>query len=222
MTDRIQTSESVENFLKAIYALQQDNDRVSTNTLSEHLNITALSVTDMAKRLNDAGLVDYLKHHGVILTPDGEKIALHVVRRHRLIELFLVNELGYALPEVHQEAEALEHAVSNRFIEAIAHKLGDPDFDPHGDPIPNAEGIITERDLVPLSEAPVGGSFVVRRLNASNADMLLHILERGFKLDAQITVLSRDPFHGPISVAVDGKQAIIGSQVAHFILVEPV
>ncbi len=222
MNDRIQTSESVENFLKAIYSLQQENERVSTNTLSEHLNITAPSVTDMAKRLNDAGLVDYLKHHGVVLTPDGEKIALHVLRRHRLIELFLVNELGYALPEVHQEAEALEHAVSNRFIEAIAQKLGDPDFDPHGDPIPTAEGIITERDLLPLSEAPVGGSYIVRRLNASNTDMLLHILERGFKLGAQATVLLRDPFYGPIRVSVDNNDAIIGSQVAQFILVEPV
>jgi len=221
MTDRVQASESVENFLKAIYSLQQDSDRVSTNTLSEYLNITAPSVTDMAKRLNDAGLVDYLKHHGVILTPDGEKIALHVVRRHRLIELFLVNELGYELPEVHQEADALEHAVSNRFIEAIAYKLGDPDFHPHGDPIPTAEGVVPERELLPLSDAPVNGSFIVQRLNASNADMLLHILERGFKLNTHVAVISRDPFQGPISVKVDDKEAIIGAQVAQFILVEP-
>src|SRR5215216_6312158 len=113
-------SESVENFLKAIFSLQQAEERVSTNTLAEALMISAPSVTDMAQRMVKDGLVDYQKYKGVVLTRAGQEVALKIIRRHRLIELYLVTELGYELAEVHHEAEALEHAVSDQFIEALA------------------------------------------------------------------------------------------------------
>src|SRR5215213_1169607 len=154
------SSESVQDFIKAVYALQQklppgEEKGVSTNALKDVLDITAPSVTDMAKRLAEGGLLDYVKYQGVRLTEKGQAMALTLIRRHRLIELYLVQELQYALHEVHDEADKLEHAVSDRFIAAIDAKLGNPEFDPHGDPIPTEDGMITRRELCPLSELPL-------------------------------------------------------------------
>jgi DtxR family Mn-dependent transcriptional regulator len=213
-------SKSVQDFLKAVYSLQLPDERVSTNALADVLNVQAPSITDMAQRLVSAGLIDYERYKGVRLTHAGETLALKMIRRHRLIELYLVRELEYALQEVHEEAEKLEHAVSDHFIEAIARKLGNPDFDPHGDPIPTAEGVIAQRDLHPLSEWPLNTPAVVSRIKAEGQDMLKHILERGFKLESHLEVLSHDPFDGPLTVNVDGSERLIGHNVANCILVE--
>lgn len=214
-------SASVENFLKAVYILQQGSERVSTNTLRDVLNITAPSVTDMAQRLVTAGYVDYQKYQGVTLTPEGTRIALRVIRRHRLIELFLVRELSYELYEVHEEAESLEHAVSDRFVEALARKLGDPGFDPHGDPIPTAEGVMSPaRDLEPLSALVVGAAATVAQLKTSDPEMIQHILDRGFTLDARVEIVAIDPFEGPITARVNGETRVVGHQVADYILVQ--
>ncbi len=222
MTERADplNSESVQNFLKAIFTLQQETDRVSTNALAERLGVQAPSVTDMAQRLEAAGLVNYERYRGVTLTPVGEEAALKIIRRHRLIELYLTEELNYELYEVHAEAERLEHAVSDRFIEAINQRLGNPDLDPHGDPIPTAEGVILRRELVPLSEWPPDKKATVSRIRAINDEMLLHMGERGIKLDAQVEITARDPFDGPLTIMVDGTQQIIGHNVAACILVE--
>lgn len=218
--DTLLKSTSVQNFLKTVYSLQQQMERVSTNALAEALNIQAPSVTDMAQRLEDAHLVDYQKYKGVVLTPTGEQRALQIIRRHRLIELYLVEELGYELAEVHDEAEHLEHSVSDRFIDALAQKLDHPLVDPHGDPIPSADGTITRRDLQPLTEWPLCTPAVVSRIKTANPDMLQHILERDFRLTAQVEVLTRDPFDGPVKVRVDGTEQVIGHSVAACILVE--
>jgi DtxR family Mn-dependent transcriptional regulator len=219
-------SAAVENFLKAVYTLQQagaePTDPVSTNALSEHLGVTAPSITDMAQRMTAAGMVDYKRYRGVTLTQAGETVALKVLRRHRLIELYLVVELGYELRDVHDEAERLEHAVSDRFIEAIARKLGDPALDPHGDPIPSADGSITQRTLLSLAELPVGTPAEVSRLKADSAEMLQYVLDRGFRLGARVQVVERDPFQGPVSVLVDDVPRTIGQVVAACILVEPI
>jgi DtxR family Mn-dependent transcriptional regulator len=222
MTDKSDPlqSESVQNFLKSIYALQQGEERVSTNAMAGLLNISAPSVTDMAQRLEEAGLVDYQKYRGVMLTAAGEEAALKILRRHRLIELYLVEELGYELHEVHAEAEQLEHAVSDRFIEAIAERLGHPDVDPHGDPIPTAEGVIERRDLEPLSAWPLHTPAVISRLRATSDDMLQYMIERGLKLHTPLMVIHRDPFEGPLTVHLQGTTQIIGHNVAACILVE--
>lgn len=220
MSDQPSQSAAVENFLKAIYALQEGSERVSTNTLSDVLGKTAPSVTDMAQRLENAGLVDYQKYRGVILTDAGREIALKIIRRHRLIELYLVRELGYELHEVHEEAERLEHAVSERFVEALAHKLGDPVVDPHGDPIPTADGTVVERELVPLTELQPGQSGMIEQLKTSDPEMLQHILDRGFSLHSHLELISRDPFDGPITARVDDIQRMIGFNVAGCILIE--
>ncbi|MCU0479612.1 MAG: metal-dependent transcriptional regulator [Anaerolineae bacterium] len=214
-------SRAVEDFLKAVYSLQQKTpDRVSTNSLAEALNIAAPTVTDMARRMEDAGLLDYRKYHGMILTDEGMALALRVLRRHRLLELYLVQELGYALHEVHHEAENLEHAVSDRFIEAIATKLGNPTLDPHGDPIPAVDGTIIRRNLVSLNVLELNTRACVSRFTADNDDMLQHILNRNFRLGVIVQVTHRDPFEGPLTVVVDGDENIIGHAVADHILVE--
>lgn len=224
-------SQSVENFLKAVYAIQtqvereQSDDeageaRASTNALAEALGISPPSVTDMARRMVENGLVDYRKYYGVRLTESGEQVALRVIRRHRLIELYLVEQLGYELHEVHDEAEHLEHAVSDRFIAAISRKLGDPAVDPHGDPIPTASGEIRHRDLIPLTQLPMGTPGIVSRFQAENDEVLRHMLDRGFKLGAQVEVLAIDPFDGPVTARVDGQERVIGHTIALSILVE--
>jgi len=214
-------SRAVEDFLKAVYSLQQKTpDRVSTNSLAEALDIAAPTVTDMARRMEDAGLLDYRKYHGMVLTDEGMALALRVLRRHRLLELYLVQELGYELHEVHHEAENLEHAVSDRFIEAIATKLGNPTLDPHGDPIPAADGTIIRRDLVSLNVLELNTPALVSRFTADNDEMLQHILNRNFRLGVAVCVKHRDPFDGPLTVEVNGDENIIGYSVADHILVE--
>ncbi|MDZ4672734.1 MAG: metal-dependent transcriptional regulator [Phototrophicales bacterium] len=214
-------SRAVEDFLKAVYGLQQKTpERVSTNALAEALNIAAPTVTDMARRMEDAGLLDYRKYHGMVLSDKGTALALRVLRRHRLLELYLVQELGYALHEVHHEAENLEHAVSDRFIEAIATKLDNPTIDPHGDPIPDVDGTIIPRDLVALNVLELNTPALVSQFIAEDEAMLQHILNRRFRLGVAVQVKHRDPFEGPITVMVDGDENIIGHTIASHILVE--
>ncbi len=225
MTDH---SKSVEDFLKAVYTLQSrpqpadDEPRVSTTALAEALNILPPSVTDMARRMAEAGLVDYRRYYGVRLTLEGERIALKVIRRHRLIELYLVEQLGYALHEVHEEAENLEHAVSDRFVESIARKLDHPTVDPHGDPIPSVDGEITMLQLVPLADLDIGQRGRVSRYAADSDDMLQHIINRGFNMGVEVAVTDVDPFDGPITTQVGGMTRVVGYGVARCILVEQV
>ncbi len=214
------TENSTENFLKAVYVLQQHTDRVSTNALAEALEVKAPSVTDMARRLEATGLIDYQKYKGVALTTKGLEVALNVLRRHRLVELYLMEELGYELHEVHDEAEVLEHHVSERFIAAIAKKLGDPHIDPHGDPIPRADGSIIKRNLQPLSVVALHTPVTVARLRAEGNDMLQYIVNRGLGLNASVEVVERDPFEGPVTVLVDGERQVVGHNVASSVWVE--
>lgn len=213
--------------MKAVYRIQrraynagEEESRVSTNALAEALNILPPSVTEMARRMAEAGLVDYRRYYGVRLTPEGERVALKVIRRHRLIELYLVEQLGYALHEVHDEAENLEHAVSDRFVDAIAGKLDHPTVDPHGDPIPSHDGRIITPDWVPLSDLVAGQSGRVSRYTAHDDDMLQHIIDKGFEMGAVVTVQAVDPFDGPLSVTVGGAAQIIGRGVARCIMVD--
>ena len=215
------SSQSVEDFLKAIYGLERETDRVSTNALADALNISAPAVTDMAKRLVEEGTVDYLKYRGVRLTDQGTRVALQMLRRHRLIEAYLVQDLGYALHEVHDEAEALEHTVSDRFVAAISRKLGHPRYDPHGDPIPNLDGSIPTRDLLPLSDLALNTPARVRRFVMDDPLMLQVTQERGLILGKILELVSREPFEGTLEVQLQSEPAqTIGYKMAASILVE--
>ena len=220
-TDASGSSQSVEDFLKAVYNLQGESDRVSTNALADALHISAPAVTDMAQRLVEEGTVDYLKYRGVRLTDKGERVALQMLRRHRLIETYLVQDLGYQLHEIHDEAEALEHTVSDRFVEAIARKLGDPRYDPHGDPIPNLDGSMQERTLQPLSKVALDTPARIRRFTMGDPAMLQNTQKRGLTMGVTLEVIERDPFEGPIKVRLQSERTqTIGYKMASSILVE--
>jgi DtxR family Mn-dependent transcriptional regulator len=214
-------SEAIEDFLKAVYMLQQEHDRVQTSALAEALDISAPSITEMAKKLAKANLVAHEPYRGIRLTPEGERVALEIVRHHRLLELFLVRALGYTWDEVHAEAERLEHAVSERLAERIAEYLGNPRYDPHGDPIPSVEGDVYPRDLTPLAEWPREHQGKVERLRDQSPDMLRYLAQKGLVVGAQIEVIASDPFDGPLMLVVDGREQVIGQNVAQYVLVAP-
>lgn len=213
-------SESVQNFLKSLLTLQQGSELVSTSAMAEILQISAPSVTDMTQRLEEAGLVAWHKWRGIRLTPDGENEALMILRRHRLIELFLVEELGYELPEVHAEAERLEHAVSDRFIEAIARLLHEPGLDPHGDPIPAADGTILRRRLEPLSTWPPFTPAIVSRIRTRSDDMLRDIVSQGITLNTRVEITARGAANDPLTLSINGQRQRLDNQAADCILVE--
>ncbi len=214
------TSRSVDDFLKKVFMLQQEAERVATNDLAHALNISAASVTDMAQRLRDAKLIDYRKYYGVRLTTRGEEIALRVLRRHRLIELFLVQRLGYAMHEVHDEAERLEHAVSDRFIEALASIMGQPQLDPHGDPIPSVDGQIQTWELQRLCDLPLSQPAIIRGLSSTDASELEQQKKLGFLLGTQVLNESATDREGLLSVHVNGTLTFISRDSAATILVE--
>jgi len=214
-------SEAIEDFLKAVYRLQQEHEHVQTTMLADLLGITAPSTTEMAKKLARANLVTHRPYRGIRLTPAGERVALAVVRHHRLIELFLVEALGYSWDEVHEEAERLEHAVSERFAERVAKYLGNPRYDPHGDPIPGPEGDVLPRELTPLSEWPLQRPGVVRWLRDQAPEMLRYLAEKGLVIGAVIEVLASDPFDGPLTLQIGDRREVMGRNVAHTVLIAP-
>jgi DtxR family Mn-dependent transcriptional regulator len=197
-------SESTENYLKAIYELGHHGEKVSTNTLAEALGVVPASVTGMLKKLSEERprLVNYERHHGASLTPAGRKIALEVIRHHRLIELYLHQALGYSWDEVDAEAERLEHVISEEFEDRIAAMLGHPEFDPHGDPIPSKDGTLLERITPALSELAAGQSGRVARVKDEDPALLRYLAELGIIPSATLTVSERSPFGGTLYVRV--------------------
>ena len=197
-------SDTVEDYLKNIYELQEKYGRAKTSTLSERLGVTPGSVTEMLKRL--AGqtpcLVRYQSHQGVTLTQMGVRKALVVIRRHRLLETFLHDVLGLAWDEVHVEAEQLEHGLSERLTEAIAAHLKHPTCDPHGDPIPTAEGEIQVRAGAPLNELPVGQLLQITRVRLQDEEALRYLAVNGLRIGATVKIMEQSPLDGQISLQI--------------------
>src|SRR5215210_8916395 len=183
---------SVEDYLKAIYNLQQDGSPATTNAIAESIGLRAASVTAMLQQLARLGLVDYKSHRGAYLTELGLSAALRVIRRHRLIELYLNQHLGVPWDRVHDEAERLEHAISPYLEERIDATLGYPGFDPHGAPIPSSTGALPERDLVALADLPPGTPSVVRHIPDNNPDLLRSVAALGIVPDVTVTVIEHD------------------------------
>lgn len=219
-------SESIQDYLKAIYELTPEDSRTSTNQIAERLSVAPASVTGMLKRLArmDLPLVDYHKHHGVKLTKEGMQVSLQIIRMHRLIELFLVKMLGYSWDEVHDEAERLEHAVSFRFSERLARLLGEPDFDPHGDPIPSRDLTLPTVQTVPLLDVPQGKRAIIRRVHTSDAALLRYLGEMGVQPGAEITVQAQIPFDRTVHIEVRGQNQnqaqVLGNEISPLIQVE--
>jgi DtxR family Mn-dependent transcriptional regulator len=210
----------VEDYLKAIYKLESDSgSAVSTNALAKSLKVTPASASDMVRRLADAGHVAHARYHGVTLTESGRRIALGVVRRHRLLELYLSEALGMPWDRVHDHAEVLEHAVSEELEELIAAKLGHPERDPHGDPIPDREGRMPEERTCRLSDLPVGVDAVLVRVSDADPRMLRHLSTLGVALGDRVEVLERQPFGGGLQVRFSGRVHIVGQELAEAISV---
>ncbi len=212
-------SRSVEDYLKAIWSLSQAGETASTSRLAEALQVAAPSVTGMVKRLAEQGLVEHLPYRGASLTDQGRRIALRVVRRHRLLETYLVRKLGYTWDAVHDEAERLEHAVSDDLIERIAAALDDPRFDPHGDPIPTAAGEMMEYETVSLAELGAGNRGQIVRVENESGDRLRWLAEAGLVPGVRLTVLAQQPFNGPLKVRI-GKRSpqVVGHDIARQLL----
>jgi DtxR family transcriptional regulator, Mn-dependent transcriptional regulator len=205
-------SNAVQDYAKAIWSLaQRDDEAVSTSAIAERLDVSAASASAMVKRLESMGLVEREPYHGVKLTPAGERVALEVLRHHRLLELYLAEALGMSWDRVHAEAEVLEHAISPALSELIATKLGNPTHDPHGDPIPTAEGEIDEAPTQSLAELDPGSRGVFVRVSDSDPDMLRYLADRGIAPGDRFEVIEREPFEGPLTVEfAAGAQHVLG------------
>jgi DtxR family Mn-dependent transcriptional regulator len=205
---------AVEDYVKAIYTLDAGQGSVTTNALAERLDVRPASVSGMLSKLTALGLVEHEPYRGVRLTEHGRRVALEVVRHHRLLELFLVESLGMTWDEVHAEAEVLEHVLSEELEELIAAKLGDPAFDPHGDPIPSRELTVPADESRSLYTLEPGehGTFV--RVSDSDPAMLRFLSERGIAPGAAVEVVDRQPFDGPLYVRVTGEVHVLGAVLA--------
>ena len=187
---------------------------VPTNALAERLGVTPGSVSGMLRRLDELGLLEHERYRGVTLTAEGRRIALRTLRNHRLLELLLVELLDVPWDRVHEEAELLEHVLSDELAERIAAKLGDPEFDPHGDPIPSRELDLTERETRSLEEVEVGETVSFLRVSDADPAMLRYLSERGIVPGVTLTVTDRQPFGGPLTVRHAGGAHALGGQLA--------
>jgi Mn-dependent transcriptional regulator len=198
----------VEDYVKVIYShTEWQSQPLTTSVLAERLNLAASSVTEMVKKLAAAGLVTHVPYGAIELTDEGTRLALRMLRRHRLIETWLVGSFGYSWDEVHDEAEILEHAISDRMLDLIADKLGHPQRDPHGDPIPDASGRIARPEAELLSAVPDGFAGRVVRISDRNPNLLRYLESESVRVDAQFTVLRRRPFGSSLIIRLVGSGA---------------
>src|SRR5437016_7599370 len=215
------TSSAVEDYAKAIYALAAESDGpVSTNAVAERLGVTPASASAMVKRLDELGLARHVPYRGVELTARGSQLALEVLRHHRLLELYLAESLGVPWDRVHDEAEVLEHVLSEELEELIAVKLGDPKRDPHGDPIPsrNLEIVELPTDTLASLEPGARGRFV--RISDSDPDMLRYLAERGIAPGADFEIVEKQPFGGPSFARFGAAVHVLGGELAGRMRVE--
>ncbi len=212
-------SRAMEDYLKAIYQFARDDEKVSTSNLAQQMNCSPASVTNMLQKLSELKLVEYEPYQGVTLTAAGRKVALEILRHHRLIELYLAEVLGYSWDKVHAEAEQLEHVISEEFEEKIDRALGHPTTDPHGDPIPTKDGKIAVHELQSLWETPGGEEVKICRVSDRNPEVLRYLGTIGIFPDVEIKVLKKGPFNGPIHVKVNESEHSLSEELANQIFV---
>ena len=212
-------SRSVEDYLKAIYHLSSQGGFATTSDIAAMLMVAPPSVSGMIRRLSDTGLIEHVPYRGVQLTNQGRRAALRMIRRHRVLELYLTERLDYDWDGVHDEAERLEHAVSDELIDRMARALGNPRYDPHGAPIPTPAGEIEEAVLAPLAEIEPGINYELRQVDTEDPARLRYLAEQGLVPGRGVTVLGRQPFNGPVTLQVrPGGERVIGRELALLLL----
>ena len=210
----------IEDYLKAIYTLRQADEPVRTFDLAAKLNVKPPTVTAMLKTLAELNLIVYQPYHGVDLTKKGELIALEIVRHHRLIELYLVEALGFSWDEVHEEAEILEHFISEKLEARIADYLGHPTRDPHGDPIPTLDGTLPDHSIISLAESSHKKRHRVTRVATQDSEKLRYLAELGLTPGARVKILEKAPFDGPVTIKIGGEIYALDQRLARTIIVE--
>lgn len=205
-------SRSIEDYIKAIYALEAEDEKATTKHIAQRLGVRMASVTGMLKHLASEGYVTHTPYYGVKMTDRGRRVALGLIRRHRLIELFLVKTLRLPWDEVHDDAEVLEHAVSDRLIERIYEYLGFPQFDPHGSPIPDKNGVIAPRRGIRLDELEPGQRGTVVEVSDRDPALLRYLTSLKLRIGSEIRVRERAPFNGPITLSVGSRTIAIGHE----------
>jgi DtxR family Mn-dependent transcriptional regulator len=221
VSERVRHSRAVEDYLKAIYKLTQEQGSVSTTELAAELNRSPASITKMVKNLALQALVEHVPYHGVRLTAVGRTTALRIIRRHRVIESYLIERLGFTWDVVHDEAERLEHAASDLLVDRMALAVGDPDTDPHGAPIPGPDGSIETRELTALADLPAGSTAVIREVPDDDSERLRFLGHNGFLLGTEITVHATDGADGAVVAEVDGRRHRLPGELAAAIRLEP-
>ena len=211
---------AVQDYAKAIYTLESRGGAASTTALAALLEVRPASVSGMLRKLSELGLVEHERYRGVRLTERGRRVALEVIRHHRLVELFLVESLGMTWDEVHAEAEVLEHALSEELEELIAAKLGNPTVDPHGEPIPSRELKLAETTALALTELEPGDTATFVRISDAEPEMLRFLGERGIVPGARLELVERQPFDGPLFVRFGRKVHPLGAVLARAMRVE--
>lgn len=208
---------SVEDYLKVIYHLSSQGGFAATSDIAAQLDVSAPSVSGMVKRLSETGLIEHVPYRGVQLTAQGRRAALNMIRRHRILEVYLIEQLGYDWDGVHDEAERLEHAVSDKLIERMSGALGNPRYDPHGAPIPTAAGEIEEADLISVADAVVGQSLDLRQVGTEDPARLRYLAEQGLVPGTRLVVTDRQPFNGPTTVRLSSGLRVIGRELAQLL-----
>ncbi len=208
-------SQSIEDYLKAVYVLQTEGELATTTNIATALEVSSASVTNMLKRLAKMNLLEHESYKGAKLTPTGNKIALEVLRHHRLLELYLKEVMGYSWDEVHDEAEKLEHHISEQFEDRIAELLNHPTHDPHGDPIPSKDGVMPEMAQISISKAQLNTPYLVGRVKDQDPELLRYLEKIGIIPGVKIEVIEIAPFNGPVKVRLEEKQEqVLGNVIA--------
>lgn len=211
---------AMEDYLKVIYGIDERGERITTQAIAERMDVAPPSVTGMLKRLADINLIEHQRYRSIALTDAGRKVALEVVRHHRLLELYLAEALGYTWDEVHDEADRLEHLISEEFERRIDKALGYPTTDPHGDPIPSLSGDVSSTPDDRLATMEEGESGTVVRVSDINSEKLRYLGTLGLYPDADVTVLERMPFNGPLRVRIGDDEHVVGLELAAAIHVD--
>ena len=215
-------SQALEDYLKVIYVLEADGEKATTTAIAQALDVSNASVTNMLKKLAGMNLIVHESYKGAELSPAGKKVALEILRHHRLLELYLKEVMGYSWDEVHDEAEKLEHHISEQFEDRIAELLNHPTHDPHGDPIPTKDGVMPEKATLALNEAETKTLYMVGRVRDQNPELLRYLEQQGVLPGVELTIIDKAPFDGPISLEINSEVISLGFSIAQNIfLIRP-